>query len=138
MVMKHDTSWKRLLPLPFVLTLAVVGAMLLGTRGAAAVTAGDVSIDWVAAGPFTYNHTNGNANSPNLGDYATRTISKTNGVVESLEGGDFKCNDVVKFYNAIKVGATTSAPTSVSLNIQDKFDSQATNGKKVGFGELVG
>src|SRR5262249_16669866 len=124
--------------LPVVLTLAVVGAMLLGSRQAAAVTAGDVSIDWVAAGAKTYDHTNGNALSSHLGDYATRTISNTNGVVEPLEGGDFKCTHVVvKFDNAIKVGGGTSGPAAVTVNIQDSFNSQATNGKKVGFGQFV-
>ena len=58
---------------------------------------GDVSLDFVAAGPFTYDHSTGLGPRPQFG-YDNRTISKTNGVVESLEGGDFACNDLVTFF----------------------------------------
>ena len=59
----------------------------------AGLSGGDVSLDFVAAGPFTYNHATGLGSPPQFG-YDNRTISKTNGVVESLEGGDFECGDI--------------------------------------------
>ena len=68
----------------------------------AGLDGGDISLDFVAAGPFTYNHATGLGSPPQFG-YDNRTISKTNGVVESLEGGDFECGDLVTFFVQVKV-----------------------------------
>src|SRR5947209_2026551 len=114
--MNHDTTWKRRLTSLLVALAFVATAMPVfgGVREAAAVAAGDISIDFVAAGPGTYKHDTGDAKSAGLGDYDGRVISKTNGVVESLEGGDFACGDIVKFYDAITVDNSPSGgPSSV-------------------------
>ena len=63
---------------------------------------GDVNLDFVAAGPFTYDHSTGVGGRPQFG-YDNRNISKTNGVVESLEGGDFACGDLVTFFVQVQV-----------------------------------
>ena len=77
-------------------------AAIGSARGGGPLSGGDVSLDFVAAGPFTYNHATGLGSPPQFG-YDNRTISKTNGVVESLEGGDFECGDLVTFFVQVKV-----------------------------------
>ena len=74
---------------------------------------GDIDLDYVAAGPFTYDHATGLGTHPQFG-YDNRTISKSNGVVESLEAGDFECGDYVTFFTEIMVdsGARPAARSS--------------------------
>jgi hypothetical protein len=76
---------------------------------------GDFSLDFVAAGPFTYSHLDDAVSSG--GQYGSRVISKTSGVVESLEGGDFKCGDWVIFLTAITVD-----PDAVDANQTIELD----------------
>jgi uncharacterized repeat protein (TIGR01451 family) len=102
--------------------------------GANAVTpllAGDVSLDLVAAGPFTYDHATGVG-----GAFGNRTISKTNGVVESLEGGDFACGDRVVYFTAITV-APGAGTGQGSVELDYTFDGETTSGGKVGFDDLM-
>lgn len=96
---------------------------------ASALDAGGISLDFIAAGPFTYNHVTGAG-----GAYDDRTISKNNGVVESLEGGDFKCGDRVVFFTAI-----TAEPGSGSgsIDLDYTYDGQTTSGGKVGFDDIL-
>ncbi len=94
-----------------------------------ALSPGGVSLDLVAAGPFTYNHTTGVG-----GAFDDRTISKSTGVVESLEGGDFKCGDLVVYLAAIDV-EPGSGDGSVDLDFE--FDGETTAGDPVGFNDLV-
>src|SRR6266508_1683937 len=68
-----------------------------------APSGGDISIDFVAAGPFSYDRTTGVG-----GQYDGRIISKTTGVVESLEGGDLNCGDIIVFFDAVTVKASAS------------------------------
>src|SRR5512138_3664778 len=75
--------------------LDVSAAKMLAPSG------GDISIDYAAAAPFTYNHLTGVGGQYNQGG--------TNDVVESLEGGDFNCGDIVVFFDAITVSASASA-----------------------------
>src|SRR5919106_3036057 len=79
------------------ITLVIMTA-LAAIAPAAHADGGDFSTDFIAAGPFTYDHDTGVG-----GEYADRTISKTEGVVESLEGGDFECGDKVVYFTAITV-----------------------------------
>jgi hypothetical protein len=74
------------------------------------VTGGDFSLDFVAAGPLTYVHQTGG------GAYDDRTIGKDLDVVESLEGGDFKCGDRVTYLTAIKVAATATGAQTIKLD----------------------
>ncbi len=87
---------RRALVIPLV-TLVIMTA-LAAIAPAAHADGGDFSLDFIAAGPFTYNHDTGVG-----GEYADRTISKTEGVVESLEGGDFECGDKVVYFTQITV-----------------------------------
>jgi uncharacterized repeat protein (TIGR01451 family) len=99
------------------------------TAAAATLDEGGVSLDFVAAGPYTYNHTTGVG-----GAFDDRTISKSNGVVESLEGEDFACGDRVVFFTAI-----TAEPDagSGSIELDYTYDGNTTSGALVGFDDLL-
>ena len=107
---------------------ATLGAAV-GPQAAAALDAGDVDLDHIAAGPFTYNHTTGVG-----GAYDDRTISKSDGVVESLEGGDFACGDLVVFFTAITVGGTDGEG---AIDLDFTYDGNTTSGFLVGYDDLV-
>ena len=94
-----------------------------------AVDPGDIELDFVAAGPFTYNHATGVG-----GEYGDRTISKTDGVVESLEGGDFQCDDLVVFFVAVEAGGTDSAGL---LELDLSFGAETTGQPGLGFDDIV-
>jgi uncharacterized repeat protein (TIGR01451 family) len=95
---------------------------------------GDISLDFVAAGPFTYNHATGLGSPPQFG-YDNRTISKTNGVVESLEGGDFECGDLVTFFVQVKVAADAAGSGAVELDMS--FGNETTGQPGIGFDDIV-
>ena len=95
---------------------------------------GDISLDFVAAGPFTYNHATGLGTPPQFG-YDNRTISKTNGVVESLEGGDFECGDLVTFFVQVKVAADAAGSGAVELDMS--FGNETTGQPGIGFDNIV-
>jgi uncharacterized repeat protein (TIGR01451 family) len=101
---------------------------------AANLVGGDVSLDFVAAGPFTYDHTTGLGTPPQFG-YDNRTISKTNGVVESLEGGDFACDDLVTFFVQVKVGGDAASSGAVELDMS--FGNETTGQPGIGFDDIV-
>jgi hypothetical protein len=90
------------------LTLAVL--LMVGQTGAA--SGGDFSLDFTAAAPFSYDHSTGG------GAYNDRTVGKFNDIVESLEGGDFACLDIVTFLTQIKVDAGASGSQTIRLNLQ--------------------
>jgi uncharacterized repeat protein (TIGR01451 family) len=95
---------------------------------------GDISLDFVAAGPFTYNHATGLGSPPQFG-YDNRTISKTNGVVESLEGGDFECGDLVTFFVAVGVAGDAAGSGDVELDMS--FGNETTGQPGIGFDNIV-
>ena len=95
---------------------------------------GDVTLDFVAAGPFTYDHTTGLGTHPQFG-YDNRNISKTNGVVESLEGGDFACGDLVTFF--VAVGVEEDAEGSGSVQLDMSFGAETTGQPGIGFDDIV-
>ncbi len=107
---------------------ATLGAAV-GVNAAAALDAGDITLDSVAAGPGTYNHATGVG-----GAYNDRTISKQNGVVESLEGGDFACGDLVVFFTAITVDPGSGEG---AVDLDYTFAGQTTSGSHVGYDDLV-
>jgi len=105
-----------------------------GPTAAAAGTSGaNIDVDFIAAGPFTYNHTtaDGTGNLPRYGD---RHISKTTGVVESLEGGDFKCGDLVVFFAKLDV-AGGSGSRDVTMNLA--FTKEPTGQPGAGFDNII-
>ena len=95
---------------------------------------GDVGLDFVAAGPFTYNHATGLGSPPQFG-YDNRTISKTNGVVESLEGGDFECGDLVTFFVQVKVAGDAAGSGDVELDMS--FGNETTGQPGIGFDNIM-
>jgi uncharacterized repeat protein (TIGR01451 family)/fimbrial isopeptide formation D2 family protein len=98
-------------------------------------TGANIATDLVAAGPFTYNHTTLAGTGPNLPWYDSRTISKNAGVVESLEGGDFKCGDLVLFFVKVEVtGGSGSRDVALDLS----FLKEPTGQPGVGFDDIVG
>jgi hypothetical protein len=111
-----------------VLLAPVLSLGILPTPWAAA-DGGDFSIDFVAAGPFTYNHTTGVG-----GMYDGRLISKTEGVNESLEGGDFNCGDRVVFFAAIQVDDNATEQQDIEIDFE--FASEPTGQGTVGFDDL--
>jgi uncharacterized repeat protein (TIGR01451 family) len=101
---------------------------------AGGLTGGDIGLDFVAAGPFTYNHATGLGSPPQFG-YDNRTISKTNGVVESLEGGDFECGDLVTFFVQVVVAGDAAGSGSVELDMS--FGNETTGQPGIGFDHIV-
>jgi uncharacterized repeat protein (TIGR01451 family) len=89
---------------------------------------GGVTLDFIAAGPYTYDHATGVG-----GAFGDRTISTSTGVVESLEGGDFACGDRVVFFTALTVDPDAG---SGSVELDFTYDGQTTSGAKVGFDDL--
>ncbi len=96
---------------------------------------GDIDLDFVAAGPFTYDHDTGLGTAPQFG-YDNRTISKTNGVVESLEGGDFECGDLVTFFTQVVVAGDAGTPGG-SIDLDYSFGAETTGQKGIGFDDIV-
>src|SRR5262245_41233183 len=88
------------------LSMALVGQPLLA--GKAFAVGGDFSLDFTASAPETYDHLTGG------GAYDD---GKLKDVVESLEGGDFACDDFVTFLTQIVV-----APGAVNQTIELKYD----------------
>ncbi|MGR9046412.1 MAG: Ig-like domain-containing protein, partial [Gammaproteobacteria bacterium] len=71
---------------------------------------GDFAIDFTASGPDSYNHETGG------GAFNDGAISKTNGTVESLEGGDFACGDTVTYLaQIVHKGDTTDDPQTLEM-----------------------
>lgn len=79
---------------------------------------GDFALDFVAAAPLTYDHATGG------GAYNDRTVGNNKDIVESLEGGDFSCGDIVTFLTQIRVDAGASGAQSARLRYE--FTAYAT------------
>jgi uncharacterized repeat protein (TIGR01451 family) len=101
--------------------------------GILAIEPGGVNLDFVAAGPFTYNHDTGLGAYPDFG-YNDRTIDKDSGVVESLEGGDFECNDLVTFFVEVEVEAGAG---SGDVELDLSFGNETTGQPGLGFDDIV-
>ena len=95
---------------------------------------GDIDLDYVAAGPFTYDHATGLGTHPQFG-YDNRTISKSNGVVESLEAGDFECGDHVTFFTEITVDSGAAAGGTIELDYT--FGAETTGQPGLGFDDII-
>ena len=112
----------------------LVGASLAGA--ASGLLPGDLSNDLIAAGPFTYDHLTLAGTGPNQPRYDSRTISRTNGVVESLEGGDFACGDLVVFFNAVSVDASATGSNGTA-ELDMSFLAEPTGQPGAGFDDIV-
>jgi len=77
-----------------VFAFAIAGPLLL-VQGAPAYGGADFGFDFVASEASSYNHATGG------GSFNDRTINED--VVESLEGDDFECGDIVTFLTQITV-----------------------------------
>ena len=95
---------------------------------------GDIDLDFIAAGPFTYNHATGLGTYPQFG-YNDRNISKSNGVVESLEAGDFECGDWVTFFTQIVVD--DGAGSSGTIELDYTFGAETTGQPGLGFDDII-
>jgi LPXTG-motif cell wall-anchored protein len=107
--------------------LLVGGGLVAGSVGAAAAV--DISLDFTAAAPLTYDHSTGG------GAYDNRTVGRAKDIVESLEGSDFRCGDIVTFLTRVQVGASVAAGTSIEIDFQHLADTTGQAG--VGFSEIV-
>jgi uncharacterized repeat protein (TIGR01451 family) len=102
--------------------------------GGGGLDGGDIDLDYVAAGPFTYNHATGLGTHPQFG-YDNRTISKSSGVVESLEAGDFECGDWVTFFTQIVVD--DGAGSSGTIELDYTFGAETTGQPGLGFDDII-
>ena len=95
---------------------------------------GDVSLDYIAAGPFTYDHATGLGTYPTFG-YNDRTIDPNDGVVESLESGDFACGDHVTFFTQVAIDDGADGPGTVQLH--QTWGMEPTGQPGLGFNNIV-
>ncbi|HBL10816.1 MAG TPA: hypothetical protein DD379_05315, partial [Cyanobacteria bacterium UBA11162] len=93
---------------------------------------GDFSIDFVAAAPFSYNHLTGG------GAYDDRTVGVSKDIVESLEGGDFACGDIVTYFLAITVDEDGDLNQTLELDVSFLADTTGQSGVAIGDIVFVG
>jgi hypothetical protein len=105
---------------PMVAVLAIAQLVVLPAPSVLA-NGGDFSLDFAAAAPFTYDHSTGG------GAYDDRTIGKNKDVVESLEGGDFACGQLVTHFVQIRVAAGAAIQT-IRLTFKWTADSTGQSG----------
>jgi hypothetical protein len=100
---------------------ALIAQPVLSQRVFAA--GGDFSSDFTAAAPLTYNHVTGG------GAYDDRTVGRDLDIVESLEGGDFACENLVTFLTQIRVSAGAfNGAQIIELNYRWLADSTGQSG----------
>ncbi|NDK57347.1 Ig-like domain-containing protein, partial [Pontibacter fetidus] len=92
---------------------------------------GDFSLDFVASSPNTYDHSTGG------GAFDTRDVGQDTGddIVESLEGGDFTCGDIVTFLTQIVVDK--DAVGSQTIDLDYEFLADATGQSGVALADIV-
>jgi hypothetical protein len=110
------------------LCLAVV--FTIGRTGAA--SGGDFSLDFTAAAPFSYDHVTGG------GAYNDRTVGRFDDIVESLEGGDYACLDVVTFLTQIRVDPGAVGSQTIRVNLQYTAHSTGQQGVALVDNDVVG
>jgi len=106
--------------LAVLLSMALVGQPVL--VGKAFAAGGDFSLDFTAAAPFTYDHDIGG------GTFDDRTVGKNKDIVESLEGGDFDCGDLVSFLTRIKVAPGATGTQTIDLKYVWTADTTGQSG----------
>jgi len=93
-------------------SLPLLLVCLLARPSAPALAAGgDVSLDFTAAAPLTYDHVTGG------GAYNDRTVGDTDDIVESLQGGEFMCGDTVTYLTEIEIdGSPANANQTIEID----------------------
>jgi hypothetical protein len=112
---------------------------------------GDFSSDFVAASPYSYNHSvsdgsydpiNGTYDFTKVGGgaYDDRTIGKNADVVESLESSDFVSYDTVTYLHQITVAdaPTKSNDSPQTIEIDYSFLRDSTGSSGAGFEKIMG
>ncbi|EAZ89108.1 SdrD B-like domain-containing protein [Crocosphaera chwakensis] len=92
---------------------------------------GNISIDFIAAAPFTYDHTTGG------GAYNDRTIGKTLDAVESLEAGDFECGDIVTYFVVISHDGASNTDDPHTIEVDLSFLANTTGQRGVSHHEIT-
>ena len=109
--------------------MSVLAATVLAAPAFAA--RGDFTrLDFTAAAPFTYDHDTGG------GAYNDRTVGVTKDIVESLEGGNFQCGELVTFLMAIKVKSAPSLANQ-TIDLDFKFLADTTGQSGVALSDIV-
>jgi hypothetical protein len=83
---------------------------------------GDFSIDFTAAAPYTYDHSTGG------GAYNDRTVGDSYDIVESLQGGEFSCFDIVTFLTAVSVDPEAEEAQTIELDFSFLADTTGQSG----------
>jgi hypothetical protein len=99
---------------------------------AAFADGGDFSMDFTAAAPLTYDHSAGG------GSYNDRTVGRDLDIVESLEGGDFACGDIVTFLTQVRVDAGAAGAQTIRLNFEYTAHSTGQQGVALVDNDFVG
>ena len=102
----------------FAPALAVALTSQLFVAQSAIAAGGDFSLDFTAAAPLTYDHLTGG------GNYNERDVGRDKDIVESLEGGDFACDDTVTFLTQIRVDSGAVGAQTIRLRFE--FTAHAT------------
>ncbi len=100
-----------------------------GGGGANSGVGGEFTIDFTAAAPNTYNHQTGG------GAFNDGSIGVSKDVVESLEGGDFSCQDTVTYLLEINAGSALTASHTIELELE--FLADATGQPGVGHDQIT-
>ena len=95
-----------------------------------APTSGDAHPDWVAAGPLTYDHTTGG------GAFNDRTIGEADDVVQSIDGGNFACGDIVTFLMAVEVDGGLAA-NNITYEAELSFEAEPSGQPGVAYADVL-
>jgi len=97
-------------------------------------TSGDFNtIDFVAAAPYCYHHKTGG------GAFNDDTSGKNADTVESLEGKDFKCGDIISYLIIVEMkDNSTVTDKKQDLQMKLSFLADPTGQSGVGFGNIAG
>jgi len=91
------------------------GGVQTGTGSGRLLGSKDFSFDFTAAAPNTYDHATGG------GAFNDRTVGVDKDIVESLEGGDFKCGDIVTYLLQVTVDNTNQAGSDAPQTVEIDF-----------------
>ena len=110
--------------------------LLVGTAAAvvpvmpAAAASGDFDLDFVGAAPGSYDHLVGG------GAFDDRTVGVDKDIVESLEGRDFTCGDIVTYLTQVTVDDTaqagTDGPQTIEIDYEFLMDTTGQSGVAIG------
>ncbi|WP_225752563.1 DUF11 domain-containing protein [Actinotalea sp. Marseille-Q4924] len=115
-----------------IVTAGAFAVNLVGPAALPAVAAvGDFSLDFAAAAPYSYNYITGG------GAFDDGTIGVDKDVVESLEGGDYACGDIVTYFTKIVVDDTAAADDAQTIELTYSFTMDTTGQSGVAIGDIT-